>query len=123
MLLKNNAKRLISINSPHTPIKDVEGKGVIDVVWGKVYELLPAGEAVAVPDELCKTKYVKALIKCGDVVIADMTETPPEDEDDGLYAMTVKELQMKAFESGIEVPSNARKDDIIAAIREFESVE
>lgn len=123
MLLQNKAKRLVTINSRHSTIKAGEKDDVIGVNWGKCYELLPAGDPVAVPDELCEGDYVKALIKLGDVIVTDMIETPSDSEVDDLYTLTIKELHMKAFEAGIEIPPKTKKDEIIAAIREFNAAE
>lgn len=93
MLLQNKAKRLISINTKMKTQLSEDGKAVIKAEQGKVYDLLPAGEPVDVPKKYAETKYVKALIKCGDVIEVaapakaedkaedkDETVTPPTDK-------------------------------------------
>ena len=59
MMVKNLSKRLISIN-----IRDTSNKKTGMETW----DLMPAGDAVEIPDEVVKDhKYLKYLKKVGDV--------------------------------------------------------
>lgn len=79
-LLKNSTAKLITINTAMTIVKDENGK-VTHAEPGKAYELFPAGESVEIPDEVVNTKYVKALIKSGDLVGGISVEEDEEDDD------------------------------------------
>lgn len=118
MLLKNNSKRLITINEPLDTDKDKEGN-IIGATAGAAYNLMPAGPAVSVPDSLCESRYVKALIELGEVLIS---EDEAEDEEEGdefdLAKMTKAELVAFAEENKIEVNSGDVKATILAAIEE-----
>ena len=102
MLLKNNSPRLITIN-----IKDDES-----------INLMPAGEAVDVPDSACKTRYVRALIKSKSV--EEVGESPVE-SDDPLKDMTVADL--KAYADGLEIDydDKIKKAELKALIESHES--
>jgi hypothetical protein len=87
MFLKNEAARLITIN--HL-VEGVETS----------YQILPGeNPAVEVPDAVKKIDFVKALIKNGDLRIADADEAEVDDEDDG---GDVDALRTQATELGIE---------------------
>lgn len=113
MFLKNNAKRLISINSPMVIKKNAEGK-VVGATPGKVYDILPAGPSVEVPDDVGMCDYVEALIDCRDLSITD------ENEDvfnlDDLSKNTKAELETFAEDISAEYPSGSNKATIIEAI-------
>lgn len=69
MFLKNNAKRLITVNGK------LDSKGQRSVK----YQLKPGNNpAVEVPDELCKTEYVKALLASGAVVQVQGDPSKPD---------------------------------------------
>jgi hypothetical protein len=73
MLLRNNASRLITINAPMT-----EGG------YTTYYDIKPGeNPAVEVPDELCKSDFVKALLKSRDLTI----ESAPTTDSDDLEAL------------------------------------
>lgn len=74
MFLKNNAARLITINGKLNADGERETK----------FQVLPGNNpSVEVPDELCKSDYVKALIASGSLVHVQGDPTkpdlPPED--------------------------------------------
>jgi hypothetical protein len=94
MLLLNKSPRLISIN-PTTKESDR-------------INLMPAGQAVDVPEELCESKYVKALLQSGSII--EITES--KKSDDPLDSMTIKDL--KAYADGLEIEydSKIKKDDL-----------
>lgn len=73
MLLKNTTARLISIN---TKMKTQMGSDqkIISAEPGKVYDILPAGPAVKVPESHCKGKYVQAHLETGDLIAVDETK-------------------------------------------------
>lgn len=98
MLLKNKSPRLISINASANPEDRID--------------LMPAGESVDVPDKLCGSRYVKALIQSGAIVEAG--ESP--ESNDPLGDMTVADL--KAYADGLEIEygSSIKKDDLKALI-------
>tara|TARA_R100001480_G_scaffold5449_1_gene12359 strand:+ start:140 stop:547 length:408 start_codon:yes stop_codon:yes gene_type:complete len=69
MFLKNNAKRLITVNGK------LDSKGQRSVK----FQLKPGNNpAVEVPDELCKTEYVKALLASGSVVQVQGDPSKPD---------------------------------------------
>lgn len=115
MLLKNTAKRLITVSSPLITQKDeVTGK-IIGASKGETYDIMPAGKAVKVPDALCSTPYVKALLKTGDLIaVADVVIE--EDEPSEFEGMSKAELAEYAELEGIEVTARMSKSAIIAAI-------
>ena len=57
MLLKNKSPRLISINASANPEDRID--------------LMPAGEAVDVPDKLCESRYVNCLLYTSDAADED----------------------------------------------------
>jgi hypothetical protein len=66
MLLRNNSRRLITINAPMT-----------DGGYTTFYDIKPGeNPAVEVPDELCKSDFVKNLLNTG-----DLTRMTPADTD------------------------------------------
>ena len=98
MLLKNKSPRLISINASANPEDRID--------------LIPAGEAVDVPDKLCESRYVKALLQSGSVEEVGESKST----DDELVGLTVAEL--KAYADGLEIEYGAsvKKDDLKALI-------
>lgn len=107
MLLKNTSRRLITINVPGKDGKNVATK------------ILPGeNPAVEIPDELGKTKFVKALIKDGSLSI----QLPVEDDDEesngtDLESKSKDELKTLAEMMTIEVTSKMTKQDLIDAIQ------
>jgi hypothetical protein len=82
MLLRNNAKRLITINAPMA-----EGG------YTTFFDIKPGDNpAVEVPDELCKSDFVKNLLDTGDLI----RMTPAESDD-------VDSLRDEAMLLGIKV--------------------
>lgn len=113
-LLKNNAKRLITLNGPHTNQKDANGR-VIGVKPGDKYDLLPAGAAVDVPQSVADIAYAKALIKTGDIVVVESSSD--SDSTSSAYdSMTKNELVEIAESMGIEIESRDTKAQIIDKI-------
>ena len=98
MLLKNKSPRLISINASVNP------EDCID--------LMPAGKAVDVPDKLCISRYVKALLQTGSVEEVGESKSTGDD----LAGLTVGEL--KAYAEGLEIEydANIKKADLKALI-------
>ena len=115
MLLKNNSKRLISINEPLDVVKDKDGF-VSSAAGGASHDLMPAGEAVNVPDSLCDSKYVKALIDCGAILVTEDDGAEGEDDEYNLDKMTKAELVSFAEENKIEIDDSKRKADVLADI-------
>ena len=127
MFLKNNAKRLITVNGK------LDSKGQRSVK----YQLKPGNNpAVEVPDELCKSAYVKALLESGAIVQVqgdpskpDLpgggTETQgdpskpdlPGGGNESLYADFDKaQLTAQCEARGIEITSRDTKADLIAKL-------
>lgn len=72
MLLRNNSKRLITINAPMA-----EGG------YTTFFDIKPGeNPAVEVPDELCKSDFVKNLLDTG-----DLTRMTPAEASDDLGAL------------------------------------
>ena len=49
------------------------------VTGGETYDLLPAGDAISVPDSLCESRFVKALIQAGEVLVSEDEATEGDD--------------------------------------------
>lgn len=98
MLLKNNSPRLISINASN------DEQDCID--------LMPAGKPVNVPDKLCGTRYVKALLQSNSIVEVKGATEPDNPLDD----MTVAELKSYADSENIEYGTSIKKDELKALI-------
>ena len=121
MLLLNNVARLITINGPQEKTFDDDHK-LLDVLPGKEYRLMPAGEAVEVPDELCKCKFVETLIEEGSLInkspageaVDDGVKS--DDSEKALGKMNKDELTDTAVAMGITVEESMTKSDIVAAI-------
>lgn len=114
MLLKNNVPRLITIND-----KMVEGKKQ------KSYQIKPGNNpAVEVPDELCKTTFVKLLIKERSLLVVTAPISTDDDEDlaSGEYDdMDKGELKSYAEALGLDVKSSWTKDKLIDEIVKIEA--
>ena len=110
MLLKNNRARLITINAPTKQA----GQPFTAI------NLIPAGPAVDVPDKLCKSPYVKALIECGDVTnmgkAPKVEQKPVDDEDDAFAGMNKDELVELGLANELDVNTRMTREQIIAAI-------
>lgn len=115
MLLKNNSKRLITVN---VPLFKKDPKTEKDVFYK--YEgtrILPGkNPPVEIPDEVCKNKFVKALIKSNDLSIV-LDEDDDGDVDDDLSSKTKDELMEIAKMMELEIPSSSKKADIISLIK------
>lgn len=85
MFLKNTVARLITINAP----LNADGERV------EKYQVKPGNNpSVEVPDHLCKTAFVKALIASGalaevqgDPSKPDLPEPKPKNGDDGVESL------------------------------------
>ena len=126
MLLKNNSARLITVNG------QLNEKGERSVK----YQIKPGkNPAVEVPNELCKSAFVKSLIDNGSLVahsaMVDEVELqgspvkpdlkPRSDADDGesLYADFDKaQLVAQCEARDIEVGSRDTKNDLVAKLEE-----
>jgi len=129
MLLKNNSARLITVNGP------LNEKGERSVK----YQIKPGkNPAVEVPNELCKSAFVKSLIDNGSLVahsaMVDEVElqgspvkpdlkprgaSDVDDADSGesLYADFDKaQLVAQCEARGIEVGSRDTKNDLVAKL-------
>lgn len=103
MLLKNLSPRLISINV-NTNIEDT-------------INLMPAGEAVDVPDAACNTRYVRALIQSKSV---EKVGESPVKSDDPLKDMTLSDLKTYADSQEIDYDGKIKKADLKALIESQE---
>ena len=114
MKARNNAKRLITFNTNSGDDKK-----------NKAYNLMPAGPAVDLPDSVINTKYCKALVDCGDVILEGVAPTPEisQDDPDGLDGLTKDELLAKALELGVAVDGRSGEATIIKKIREHQAAE
>lgn len=71
MLLKNNAKRLITVNGPLT-----------DGGYPEHYDIKPGeNPAVEVPDALCTSDFVKNLMRIGELTQVSAPITPTASDD------------------------------------------
>lgn len=126
MDLTNLSKRLISINTGSSIRKHPTTNQIIKVDFKKVYVLLPAGPAVAVPDEVCESDFVKHLIKNGDVAatsgdkVDGFVESDDEDSVDPLMAFEKSDLKEMAENLGVVVKVIWNKTQLIAAIKEVQ---
>ena len=107
MLLKNNSARLITING------QLNGKGE----RVEKYLIKPGkNPAVEVPDELCKSDFVKALID-NDSLIALSEMSDDSDGNKSLYADFDKaQLVAQCEARDIEVGSRDTKNDLVAKL-------
>lgn len=115
MFLKNNQARLITINGKLEEMKD--GSYVRNVK----FQLKPGNNpAVEVPDELCKTEYVKALLASGAVVQVQGDPSKPDlpgGGNESLYADFDKaQLTAQCEARDIEITSRDTKADLIAKL-------
>jgi hypothetical protein len=100
MLLKNTDRRLITINRPD----------------GKPIQLLPGDNpAVEVPDELCKSHFVKTLIKSGALSVQLPDEDEDEDEDANDLSNKTKE-ELLTIAKMIDPDAKGTKAQLIAII-------
>lgn len=112
MLLKNIAKRLITING-----------AMSNNVRKVAYQIKPGNNpAVEVPDELCRNKFVKGLIDEGSLEVVNQPAAPVEVETTSEYDdMTKGDLKEYAESLGIDVKSAWSKVEIIAEIVKVEA--
>lgn len=116
MLLKNNSARLITVNG------QLNEKGERSVK----YQIKPGkNPAVEVPDELCKSAFVKSLIDNGSLIaqsgsveaLADPTKPDLPTESESLYADFDKaQLVAQCEARDIEVGSRDTKNDLVAKL-------
>lgn len=125
MYLKNLTAALITINAPHTVLReDPENeKKVTDVVPGEAYDLMPAGPAVEVPDEVAKCNYVRNLHKAGEIEVSKESapvDDPFSDDNNGepehLREMDDDALVDYAKAIGLKPAQNWNRDKLVAAI-------
>lgn len=96
MLLKNNSQRLITIN---VPLFKEDGK-TFHKYQGT--QIKPGkNPAVEIPDDACNNKFVKSLIKTGDLIVV-LDEDNDGDIDDDLSKKTKDELIAIAEMMGLE---------------------
>lgn len=111
MFYKNNAKRLISINTPATNNTDEKG-GITNVIKGVAYKLLPAGPAVEIPDEIAEeSAFLQHLIDTHEVV-----EVVDAGAVSDLHKMKKSDLVDYANALKIEFSERDNKLEIIAKI-------
>lgn len=114
MLLKNNSRRLITINVPLFKEDPKIKKQVFHKYQGT--KILPGNNpAVEIPDDVCDNKFVKSLIKTGDLLVV-LDEDNDGDTDDDLSKKTKDELIAIAEMMGLEAKSSMNKADIISLI-------
>jgi adenylate kinase family enzyme len=116
MLLKNNSKRLLTITEPLDVVRDSSGK-VTTATGGAKYDLLPAGEAVSVPDSLCASRFVKALIESNQIIVMPDDNKEGDDGEFDLHNKTKAELIEFAKQNKIDIDSAAKKAEILAEIK------
>ena len=105
MLLKNNSKRLITINGAL-----VNGQRI------KAYQIkCGLNNSASVPDALCDNAFVKALIERGDLTATEEVEEV-ETTDSDYTEMNKDDLTDYAEALGIDVKSAWTKAEIIEAI-------
>lgn len=98
MLLRNNSKRLITINAPMT-----EGG------YTTFFDIKPGeNPAVEVPDEFCKSDFVKALLNSGDLTRLTPAESDSDDD--------LESLRNEALLLGIDVKKTWNADKVRAEI-------
>lgn len=89
MLLRNNSKRLITVNAPMT-----EGG------YTKFYDIKPGDNpAVDVPDQWCNSDFVKNLLKTGDLIAVGAYQPTSVDTEE------LDTLRNEALLHGIDVDS------------------
>ena len=119
MLLKNTSRRLITINLP----KDPETGKLPEPIMIK-----QAGASVEVPDAICKTPFVRHMIKIGDLVndvvipdeieeeIKDVVVDEKVDLIKSVKKMSKTDLIAFADEQGIEFDEEANKETILEIV-------
>ena len=90
-------------------------KRLIDFSWNrKKYRLMPAGDAVEVPDSAMGSAFLKSLIKDGEISeVKEMTAAEKT-------AAKLSQLQTDAKALGIEFDDDTSAKDLTAAIKEAE---
>lgn len=135
MLVKNTAARLITISSPRVEKLDDDGK-VVETIAGRKFNLLPAGKAVDVTEEACKSsaKFLYALLMSRDVEfdkgqldeivgddlsseeLAEISE--PFEIPEQYLDMSKEDLTLMAQGLGLVVPKRWTIEKIVIAIEE-----
>ena len=113
MILKNNAKRLITINGAI-----IKGQRVT------AFQIRPGhNPSVDVPDELCDNAFVKALLDDGSLVkVGESATTEANSGETSQYdSMNKTDLTAFAEAQGIDVKSAWSKAEIIAEIEKVEA--
>ena len=109
MLLKNNSKRLITLNIP-VEVKEGEKPKHQGI------QIKPGNNpAVEIDEELGKSKFVRALVKSGDLIVVLDEDNDGETEDD-LSSKTKVQLIEIAEMMDLEVSLSMNKSEIIALI-------
>lgn len=112
MFLKNTKARLITING------SLDGKGQRT----EKFQVKPGNNpAVEVPDKLCKTAFVQALLADGALVEVQGNPTKPDlpkpKEQESVYDELDKaQLVALCEESGLEVTSRDTKSTLVAKL-------
>lgn len=116
MLLKNNSRRLITINKPIFRKDPKTEKEVFHKYQGT--KVLPGNNPpVEFDDDFVKgNKFVQSLIKSNDLSIV-LDEDDDNDTDDDLSKKTKNELIDIATIMGLEVESSMKKAEIIDLIQ------
>jgi len=84
---------------------------LIDFSWNKKkFRLMPAGNAVEVPDKAIESKFLKALMKDGDIV--EVKELTKEEKE----AIKLENLQRDATSLGIEFDDSLTAKDLASEI-------
>lgn len=86
---------------------------VAELFPGAAARVFETFDELEIPEEL----YIATGRKTAAPAKTKKAETAPADDDDGLDAMTVKELQAHADANGIDLTGVTKKADIIEAIR------
>lgn len=63
---------------------------------GTAYDILPGGDEVEIPNHLARGAFAQALAKEGHILLTEVGEDEPEDDD-------IDELRAQAEELGIQV--------------------
>lgn len=107
MLLKNNKARLITINGPMRGDRRQVS-----------YQIKPGNNpAVEVPDELCKTAFVKSLVADESLIVMSATPVVADEPEPSAYdAMSKADLVALCEAQDIEVGARDTKADLIVKL-------
>lgn len=116
MFLKNNSRRLITVNIPKFKVDPKSGKSIFHKYEG--IQIKPGNNpAVEFEDDFVNdSKFIKSLIKSGDLSMVLDEDEDGENEDD-LSKKTKAELIEIAVMMGLEVDNSLKKAEIIDLIQ------